>query len=191
MKKLAVIFPGIGYHTDKPILFYSKKLAKQYGYEVMEVPYKDLLKNAADPEKKLESAFYTAFEQTEELLKDVSFGEYEQLLFISKSIGTVVASAYAKKWNLNVKHILYTPVEQTFSFDPQQGVVLHGTADPMADTQMVQKECRKRKLPLYTIENGNHSLETGDVFRDLEILRDVMGKTEKYLFEQNEKKFFV
>lgn len=120
MKKLAVIFPGIGYHTDKPILFYSKKLAKQYGYEVMEVPYKDLLKNAADPEKKLESAFYTAFEQTEELLKDVSFGEYEQLLFISKSIGTVVASAYAKKWNLNVKHILYTPVEQTFLLTPNR-----------------------------------------------------------------------
>ena len=26
--KLAVIFPGIGYHTDKPLLYYGKKLAK-------------------------------------------------------------------------------------------------------------------------------------------------------------------
>ena len=26
--KLAVIFPGIGYHSDKPLLYYSKKVAK-------------------------------------------------------------------------------------------------------------------------------------------------------------------
>ena len=39
MKKLAVIFPGVGYHTDKPLLYYSKKLAFQNGYEIVEVPY--------------------------------------------------------------------------------------------------------------------------------------------------------
>ena len=27
--KLAVVFPGIGYHADKPLLYYSKKLAAQ------------------------------------------------------------------------------------------------------------------------------------------------------------------
>ena len=39
MKKLAVIFPGVGYHTDKPLLYYSKKLASRNGYEIVEVPY--------------------------------------------------------------------------------------------------------------------------------------------------------
>ena len=38
-KKLAVIFPGIGYHTDKPLLYYSKKLAKTKDYEVVEIKY--------------------------------------------------------------------------------------------------------------------------------------------------------
>ena len=33
-KRLAVIFPGVGYHVDKPLLYYSRKLAKEYGYEV-------------------------------------------------------------------------------------------------------------------------------------------------------------
>lgn len=28
-KKIAVLFPGIGYHTDKPLLYYSKKLARK------------------------------------------------------------------------------------------------------------------------------------------------------------------
>lgn len=32
--KLAVVFPGIGYHVDKPLLFYSKKIAASHGFEV-------------------------------------------------------------------------------------------------------------------------------------------------------------
>ena len=40
MKKLAVLFPGIGYHCDKPLLYYSKKYLKVYGYEIIEVNYK-------------------------------------------------------------------------------------------------------------------------------------------------------
>ena len=31
--KAAVFFPGIGYHCDKPLLYYSRKLAKECGYE--------------------------------------------------------------------------------------------------------------------------------------------------------------
>ena len=34
--KLAVIFPGIGYHTDKPLLYYSKKLALHNVAQVVE-----------------------------------------------------------------------------------------------------------------------------------------------------------
>ena len=37
--KLAVVFPGIGYHADKPLLYYSKKLAAQAGWQVVEVAY--------------------------------------------------------------------------------------------------------------------------------------------------------
>lgn len=32
-EKLVIIFPGIGYHCDKPLLYYAKKLAKEHGYE--------------------------------------------------------------------------------------------------------------------------------------------------------------
>ena len=37
--KLAVIFPGIGYRTDKPLLYYSGKLLKGMGWDVVPVPY--------------------------------------------------------------------------------------------------------------------------------------------------------
>ena len=38
-KRLAALFPGIGYHCDKPLLYYSAKLARAAGYAVMPVPY--------------------------------------------------------------------------------------------------------------------------------------------------------
>ena len=29
--KIAVFFPGIGYHCDKPLLYYARKLVQEYG----------------------------------------------------------------------------------------------------------------------------------------------------------------
>ena len=34
MKKTAVIFPGVGYTKDRPLLYYSGKLAVKNGYEL-------------------------------------------------------------------------------------------------------------------------------------------------------------
>ena len=39
MKKAAVLFPGIGYSVDRPLLYYSGKMALSRGYEVIRVPY--------------------------------------------------------------------------------------------------------------------------------------------------------
>ena len=35
MKKIACLFPGIGYTCDKPLLYYSWKLLKGLGWEVV------------------------------------------------------------------------------------------------------------------------------------------------------------
>ena len=37
--KLAVFFPGIGYHCDKPLLYYSRKMASELGYETLALSY--------------------------------------------------------------------------------------------------------------------------------------------------------
>ena len=37
--KLAVLFPGIGYHGDKPLLYYSRKAAGENGYQTITVSY--------------------------------------------------------------------------------------------------------------------------------------------------------
>ena len=180
-KKIAVIFPGVGYHVDKPLLYYSKKLAAQNGYEIKEVPYGKFPKGVKGSREKMEKAFFSALEQAGEILKDIDFSEYEDVLFISKSVGTAVASAYAGKYGLNTRNLYYTPVEASFQFMKQPGIAFTGTADNWVTFDAVERGCREGGFPLYVTEDGNHSLETGDVRRDLENLQTIMKITEEYI----------
>lgn len=179
--KVAVIFPGIGYHTDKPLLYYAKRLAGRYGYEIAEVPYGNFPQGVKGSAEKMEEAFKTACGQAEELLKDVDFAEAEKILFISKSIGTAVAAFYAQKHRIKAGQIYFTPVEATFAFPMQPGLVFHGTSDPWAETAFIENACAERTLPLYVIEGANHSLETGEVCADLEHMQEIMRQCENYL----------
>ena len=38
-KKLAVLFLGIGYHNDKPFMYYTKKIASNHDYEIIQLSY--------------------------------------------------------------------------------------------------------------------------------------------------------
>ena len=103
MSKTAVIFPGIGYRCDKPLLYYASKLAAYHGYDITRITYPEYPINLK--------------EATDEQL-----AEFHDILFISKSIGTAVATAYASRHlektgsssSCPVRHILFTPLELTF-----------------------------------------------------------------------------
>lgn len=208
MKKIAVLFPGIGYHTDKPLLYYSKKLAKNAGYEIREIQYsgfesKGKIRGNRDGMIK---AFETAYRDTKKQL-DAKELRRADVLFISKSIGTVAACAFAKEENIPARQILYTPVEETFRFidmapaeertytpaqDPARGsegtsverhdiVVFHGTADQWVDSPIVVANSERLRLPIHIYADGNHSIETGDVDTDLANLRDIMRHTKLFI----------
>ena len=179
--KLAVLFPGIGYHTDKPLLYYSRKLAQQYQYEIIQVSYGGFPADVKGSPEKMEAAFFSAMEQTEAVLKDVDFGLYDTCLFISKSVGTAVSAAYARNHGLTTCNIFYTPVEASFPFMEQDGIVFTGTSDPWVETALVKQECAKRNLPLFITRDGNHSLETGDAMTDLRNLHEIMDQTRSYI----------
>lgn len=180
-KKIAAVFPGIGYHCDKPLLYYSKMIARSKSFDIVEVSYGDFSGGIKGNPEKMTEAFFSALEQTEEILKDVEWENYDQILFISKSIGTAVAAAYAAKHELKTKNIFLTPVEQSFQFIQQEGIVFHGTADPWAKTSMVEQECEKMGLPLYKIVAANHSLETDDPIENIENLNQIMGRIAQYI----------
>lgn len=179
MTKIAVFFPGIGYHCDKPLLYYSRSIARKLGYEdCRNLSYTCKAENIRGNHEKMKEAYETLFLQAEARLADIDWKEYDEILFISKSIGTIIAASYAEKYELRgAGHILYTPLAQTFSFAPDNAVAFIGTADPWSNMEEIVRLSEAGRIPLNIYNDCNHSLECGDALRDIENLKDIMEKT--------------
>ena len=181
MKGVMVLFPGIGYTCEKPLLYYAAKLAQESGMEVIRVAYGRFPQGAKGNAEKMHLSFLTALEQAEEVLKDTDWNAYDPIVFVGKSIGTVVSACYAKHHGLQVRHVLLTPVEETFAYTEGQAIAFHGTADPWVETELVRHRCEEQSIALYETEDANHSLETGHVGTDLATLRETLERIQSFL----------
>ncbi|MBQ8305732.1 MAG: alpha/beta hydrolase [Blautia sp.] len=184
--RIAVLFPGIGYTCDKPLLYYGGKLAAGLGYEVVPVPYGHFPKGVKGDPEKMHRCMESALAQAEEMLEEIRWEDYADIVFLGKSIGTAVAVRYAAAHGLRAGCVLYTPLVETFSEGLCDAIAFHGTADPWADTTRIKALCEEAGIPLYMTENANHSLETGDLDIDIPTIRETMKRTREYLLPRAE-----
>ena len=63
-------------------------------------------KNIRGDEKKMQKAFEALYAQAEKELEEIAFDKYNEVLFVSKSVGTIIASAYAEKYSLTYRRFL-------------------------------------------------------------------------------------
>ena len=183
-KKIAVIFPGMGYHSDKPLLYFSKRLAREKGYEVVEAHYEFPFKakEIMNDKVRMKEAFEDAVSQIKEELSGIKFDEYSDVVFIGKSIGTALAAYFDKVLNVGARHIVFTPVPQTFEMlKKDAGIVFHGLADPWCKTEIAEAGAKELNLELHKIDRANHSLETDSPMEDLVSLQEVMKRVEEEL----------
>lgn len=176
-KNLAVLFPGIGYNNDRPLLYYAKRIAKQKGYDIITINYTfpDKATDIKDNAEKMRKAFELAISQASSQLEKVDFSSYDRIIFIGKSIGTAVAAYYDMEHGINAEHVVFTPVPYTFDKSRNHcGIVFHGTSDPWCDTGLVEEKCRELDLELYNIEDANHSLETSSIDADIKNLAQIV-----------------
>jgi phosphoglycolate phosphatase len=173
--KLAVIFPGIGYHSDKPLFYYTKKVLKATGYEIKEVKYENLPHVTHGDRDSMSRAYEMAHDQVWAELEGIDFSGYEKVVFAGKSLGSVLAAEYTSAHKLNdVYHISMTPVEDTLKLlGGCKGAIFHGLADPWLDSSVTNEYMNTlgNDYKLYIYENANHSLETGDALTDLSIMQ--------------------
>ena len=184
MKKTAVVFPGVGYTKDRPLLYYAGKIAVRCGYELKHLDFSglDWSKEKLKDRSFLEQTLDRCMRITEEALGDPGGLPDGGTVFISKSIGTVVATAYARKKSLDVKQICFSPLEMIGDYVTDEGAVLFcGDADPYADFASVEKTAMEKRLEMHRIAGGNHSLETGDVCTDIDNLKTMMLRVAELL----------
>ncbi len=183
-KNIAVVFPGIGYHCDKPLLYYSKKVATKNNFEIIEVKYdlSSISGSIKNNREKTEDAIELAFNQVVEQLKEIDFTSYKEIVFIGKSIGTAVAARYNSTFQIDADQIVYTPIPETFIYlESCEGLMFHGSDDPFCDTKFFVDAADALSLTYAVIPEANHSLETGNVAVDIDNLGIIIKSVDKLL----------
>ncbi len=172
MASLVLVFCGMGYNSDKPLLYYSRYLAKEKGFEKSVVlEYRDLpdLNSVG-----LEAVFQEALRQSREMTKDIDWQSYDRILFLSKSVGTYCAAMLARDISQKVEQVYFTPLNQSLEAAEEKGLVFIGTRDPFADVERMKEQAKEKNMEIHVYENADHSLRSNDVVTDTKRLHEMM-----------------
>ncbi len=172
--RLVVLFPGGKYSTDCPLLYYAC-----FKYEVAGYDSKRLnCFNTENLDLTYEEYVNAVNENIKFQLNDVQFTNYDEVVFISKSIGTVAAGWIEEELHLKVKHIFLTPINDTFPYISKRKnikCIISGTKDKKVNQEKLQEICQRENIPLYLIEGVGHRLESyGDMQVNLDILKRIV-----------------
>lgn len=173
-KKIVVLFPGANYSTDCPLLYYAGFKFEVRGYEKVAISYECILKQDKSFEEFMEDIKNLSLTQ----LQRFDLSKYDDIVFISKSLGTVVAGWIEEKLCIKVRHIYLTPIKETLSYIQHEKniiTVVAGTKDKQLSSDILKEHCLKENICLKLIDGVGHRLEVwGDMNKNIEILREIV-----------------
>lgn len=168
-KKIVISFPG-GRGSEIPLLYFAAKHYEDLGYE------KRFINHPAYGEERLD----VLMENAEKVLQSVAFEEYEDIIFVAKSIGTLVACGLKEKYHIPASLILFTPLEDTLNYIHSQNniiLVSAGDKDRYLETKILKAVCEKENVNCYIESDVGHRMEVlYDLRRNLEIVYNVVGR---------------
>ena len=170
-KKLAVFFPGRRYGVDCPLLYYAESICREKGYDTLLMHYseyrdkKDMIT--------IEENIRQTLSYVRGRIKEKDLASYDEILFVSKSLGTVsagwLADALEKEKRVKpgtIRHIFMTPLEQTF---------------PYMRKENLKKFCKKHEVLWYCFPDVGHSMEHEKIKDTLKTMKKIMKIVENYV----------
>ncbi|MCM1540937.1 MAG: hypothetical protein NC121_06700 [Blautia sp.] len=166
-KKIVLSFPGVR-GCEIPLLYFSAKHFEDAGYEKVFI----------SPPDSGDTTFEALYENAEKKIRSIPFGEYEDIVFVAKSMGTVVACAIKEKYELPASLVLFTPLKDTIPYINNKNNILliaAGEKDRYLDPELLKEVCEKENIKYHIEPDVGHRMEiTGDLKRNLEILFNVI-----------------
>ncbi|ANF97833.1 alpha/beta hydrolase [Paenibacillus bovis] len=167
-KKLVVLFPGMNYPCNKSVLHFAGTSAMQSGFDLMALEYGYQAARTELDMNDLQRLVDDSYESVKQVI-----GKYDQVVFISKSLGTVIAGEVHQRLGISVKHLFLTPLKDTIHYiNKWSGVVVYGTEDQMFNADWVSQ--MDTEIKVFEILHAKHSLETDDVKESVEILNQLV-----------------
>lgn len=171
---IAICFPGTGF-TCKEALF--ERLTSDFsarGYDAIQldfshIPFREI--------ESLEEAVAVAQRAVKRQLAHVAFSDYEDVVFISKSLGTILAAQFELDNHLKPRQLFLTPLNKTLMLiHPESRVIamVLGTQDRFLTGRALQSFCEPRNMVCHLVEGVNHNLkDEEDAVRNQKIIDDI------------------
>lgn len=167
---IAVLFPGTGYTCAEPLMEGCAQKYAALGYDIVALSF------AGIPFREIE-ALEEAVEQAERTLPaqmaEISFEAYADIVFISKSLGTVCAGRLEARLARPPRQLYLTPLPQTLPYVKESSQIIAmviGTRDTHMDSADLRDFCAKRGIPCMVVEGVGHNLKDE---RDPERTREI------------------
>ncbi|MCL2322048.1 MAG: hypothetical protein FWC47_08095 [Oscillospiraceae bacterium] len=174
IKNLIVLFPGANYCVSYPLLYYAAFKYEVNGYESIKLNYEICIKEDRSYEENIDIIKKFVLEQVNE----IDFSIYKDILFVSKSLGTIIAGWLADMLAINIRQIYLTPVKETLQFLKRGKniiIVIAGTKDKYLEPDVLKAHCEREQIRLELIEGVGHRLEIfGDMNVNIDILKRVV-----------------
>lgn len=188
-RHLAIVFPGLGYSAQMPVLYYPSRLLLARGADILRVEY-----NYTRPEFKgvpeAEQQRWFADDVTAAWAAGLARRDYTRITLVGKSIGTLAlghllsAEARARQ----AEYLWLTPLlrverlRDQIRQAPHRALFVAGTADPQYDAVYMAEAQAATAGQSVVIEGADHSLEIGDdVVRSIRAQAQIVEAMERFL----------
>jgi len=180
--RLGVVFPGLGYNCDMPLLYYPTKLLVERGADVLQLrpDYNVPEFLSLSGEERARRAFADA---TAALQATLAEHRYQHVTLVGKSIGTMaLAHLVATEAQLaGAVTVWLTPllripqVAEAASKFRGPALYVAGTADPNFDADAMTRVQEAAGAEALIVQGADHSMEIrGDLLRSVAILQQIV-----------------
>ncbi len=176
---ITVCFPGTGF-TCKEALF--ERLAADYkarGYDIVSFDFSHI------PFREIESlaeAVLVTQRAVKRQLAGVTFSDYGDTVFLSKSLGTILAAQAEREYGVRARQLFMTPLNKTLSLIcPGSRVIalVLGTQDRFLTGRALTAYCETHGYRCCLIEGVGHSLkDDADEQRTRRIIEEIAALCE-------------
>jgi len=198
-KNLAILFPGMGYTVQGPLLRFSTELFLNKSFDVLEINYEysNPNYNDFDMEEISEAIKYDVKVVIDKILENTA---YENFYLIGKSLGTIaMCSELTREIFKEAKAVWLTPLlqrEDVFSSmlkSNQKGLCFIGDNDHFYIEERFNQLMQNENLMSKLIPNVDHRFQySNDVLRSIDVLKDVITVIERFsLSDENVKNLLV
>ncbi len=191
VRSLMVIFPGLNYTCDYPLLYYTTRLAVERSADVLQL-WADYTGQEFQSLSKVDQVKWLLEDARALIETGRNNRTYERLVLVGKSIGTLTLAALFAQGSefINTPAIWLTPLfRQPAVLDSAlrfqgQSLFICGRADPSCEAGAFKQVQALTTAQTLLVPKADHSLEIpGDMPGSLQVLERVMAACAAFLDE--------